>query len=104
MQFDADTKATSHGSHLVTFDLRLEPKIEDDAEAEAQDLLGQAPEFLFDLLPGGSIPRSGAKCPQPLILRQAHGASLGSKLRCERGLARPRQPACEKESRLVHGV
>ena len=38
VQFDADTKATSHGSHLVTFDPRPEPKIEDDAQAEAQDL------------------------------------------------------------------
>ena len=47
MQFDADTKATSHGSHLVTFDPRPEPEIEDDAQAEAQDLLGELPEFVF---------------------------------------------------------
>src|SRR5690348_3995281 len=31
VQFDADTKATGRGSHLVTFDPRPEPKIEDDA-------------------------------------------------------------------------
>ncbi len=53
MQFDADTKATSHGSHLVTFDPSPEPKVEDDAETEAEDLLGQAPELLFDLSPVG---------------------------------------------------
>jgi hypothetical protein len=91
MQFDADTKATSHGSNLVKFDPRPEPEIEDDAEAEAQDLLGQAPEFLFDLFPCGSIPRSGAEGPQPLILRETHGASPRRKLRCE-GLARPCNP------------
>ncbi len=89
MQFDADTKSTSHGTHLVAFDPRPEPKIEDDAETEVQDLLGQTPEFLFDLLPGGSIPRSGAKGPQPLNLRETHGASLRGKLRCARRLARP---------------
>jgi hypothetical protein len=68
MQFDADTKATSHGSHLVTFAPRPEPEIEDDAEAEAQDLLGQTPEFLFDLSlvglshgvePTGATPATG---------------------------------------------
>ena len=47
MQFDTDTKATSHGSHLVTFDPRPEPEIEDDAQAEAQNLLGELPEFVF---------------------------------------------------------
>jgi hypothetical protein len=57
VQFDADTKATSSGSHLVTFDPRPEPKIEDDAHAEAQDFLGEVPEFVFDLLTGqlGSV-------------------------------------------------
>jgi hypothetical protein len=46
-QFDTDTKATSHGSHLVAFDARPEPEIEDDAQAEAQDFLSEAPEFML---------------------------------------------------------
>ena len=63
VQFDADTQATSHCSHLVTFDSRPEPEIKDDAQAEAQDLLGQVPEFLFDLLPGGSGPMDWRQGP-----------------------------------------
>jgi hypothetical protein len=31
VQFDTDTKGTSYGSHLVTFDPGREPEIEDDA-------------------------------------------------------------------------
>ena len=76
MQFDADTKATSHGSHLVTFDPRPEPKIEDDAQAKAQNLLGELPEFMFHLLLGRRVPRGGAEGPEPFILREAHGAPV----------------------------
>lgn len=104
VQFDADTEATSHGSHLVTFDPRPEPKIEDDAEAEAQDLLGQSPEFLFNLLPGGPVPRGGAKRPLPLVLREADSASLRGKLDCQCGLARPGQTTRENKSGLRHGT
>lgn len=73
VQFNGDTKATSRGSHLVTFDPRPEPKIEDDAQTEAQDFLGKAPEFVFDLLPGRRIPGAGAESREPFILRKAHG-------------------------------
>jgi hypothetical protein len=76
VQFDADTKTTSYGSQLVTFGPRPEPEIEDDAQAKAQDLLGQAPEFMFDLLPGRLVPRCGAEGPEPFILREAHGAPV----------------------------
>jgi hypothetical protein len=41
VQFDADTKATSHGSHLVAFGPRPEPNVEDHAQARAQDLFGE---------------------------------------------------------------
>ena len=37
MQFDADTKATGHGSHLVTFDPRPETEIEHDAQADSNE-------------------------------------------------------------------
>ena len=76
VQFDADTKGASRRSHLVAFDPRPEPKIEDDAETEAQDLSGQAPEFLFDLLPCRLVPRCGAEGSEPFILREAHGAPV----------------------------
>src|SRR5215217_6413896 len=76
VQLDVDTKTTSCGSHLVTFDPPPQPEIEDAAQAEAQDLLGEAPEFMFDLLPGPLVPRCGAEGPEPFILREAHGASL----------------------------
>ncbi len=56
MQFDTDTKTATHGSHLVAFDPRPQPKIENDAEAEAQDLLGETPEFVIDSLPGRTRP------------------------------------------------
>jgi hypothetical protein len=38
VQFDVDAKATSCGSHLVTFAPRPESEIDDDAQAKAQDL------------------------------------------------------------------
>jgi hypothetical protein len=78
VQFNGDTKATSRGSHLVTFGPRPEPKIEDDAQTEAQDFLGQAPEFAFDLLAGRRIPGAGAESREPFILREANGAPLRS--------------------------
>ena len=31
VEFDTDTKGTSDGSHLITFDPRREPEIEDNA-------------------------------------------------------------------------
>jgi hypothetical protein len=71
VQFDTDTKAASHGSHLVAFDPRPEPEIDDDAQAEAQDLLGETPELVVDLLPGRRVPRGGAEGDEPLILREA---------------------------------
>src|SRR3954447_19434035 len=55
VQFDGDADAASGGSQLVTFAPRPEAEIEDDAAVEAQDLLGETPEFVFDLLPGGRI-------------------------------------------------
>ena len=76
VQFDTDTKAASDGSHLVTFDPRPEPEIEDDAQAEAQDLLGETPEFVVDLLPGRRVPRVGAEGDEPFILREAQGAPV----------------------------
>ena len=77
VQFNGDTKATRRGAHLVTFDARPEPKIEDDAQTEAQDFLGEAPEFVFDLLPGRLVPGCGAEGPEPFILREAHRAPVG---------------------------
>jgi hypothetical protein len=71
VQLDADTEATGHASHLVTFDPRPEPKIEHDAQTKAQDFLGEPPEFVFDLLPGRLVPGSGAEGPEPFILRTA---------------------------------
>jgi hypothetical protein len=78
VQFDANTKATSRGSHLVTFDPRPESEIEDDAHAEAQNLLGKLPEFVIDLLSGRLVPRGGAEGPEPFILREAQGVPVGS--------------------------
>jgi hypothetical protein len=56
VQFDADTEAASGGAQLVTFDSGPEPEVEHDAQPEAQDFLGQAPEFVFDLLTRRLIP------------------------------------------------
>lgn len=104
MQLDPDTKATRRASHLVTFDPRPEPKIEDDAQTKAQDFLGEAPQFVFDLLPGWLVPGSGAEGPEPFILREAHGAPVRGELPCECGLTRPGQPAGQNQSRFAHGV
>ena len=76
MQFDADAKAASHGSHLIPFDPCPQPEIEDDAHAEAENLLGDAPEFAFDLVIGLRVPRAGTEGPEPFILREAHDASV----------------------------
>jgi hypothetical protein len=76
VQFNGDAKATSRGSHLVAFGPRPEPKIEHDAQTEAQDFLGKAPEFVFDLFPGRPIPGVGAESREPFILREAHGAPV----------------------------
>jgi hypothetical protein len=76
MQFNGDTKAVSRGSHLVTLDPSPKSKVEDDAQAEAQDLLGEAPEFVFDLLPGRRIPGAGANSYEPFILREAQSAPV----------------------------
>ncbi len=76
VQFDADTKAASHRSHLVTLDPRPEPRIEHDAQAESQNLLGELPELMFHLLLGRRVPRGGAEGPEPFILREAHGAPV----------------------------
>ena len=76
MQFHADAKAASHGSHLVPFDPRPQPEIEDDAHTEAEDVLGDAPEFAFHLVVGPRVPRAGTEGPEPFILRKAHGAPV----------------------------
>src|SRR5258708_24219506 len=102
MQFDADTKATSRGSHLVTFVPRPEPKIEDDAHAEAQDVWGEVQELVFDLRTGRLVPGAGAEGREPFILREAHGAPVRSEPACECGLPRPGQPAGENQSGLAH--
>ena len=91
-QFDAVTKAASRCSHLVTFNSRPEPEVDDDAQAEGQDPLGQAPEFLFDLLAGRSVPWAGANGPQPLVLRETHGEPLCNELQCKGGLPAPGNP------------
>ena len=102
VQLDADAKATSHGAHLVAFDPRPKPKIENDAQTETQDFLREAPEFMLDPFSGRLIPRAGAEGCEPLILREAYGASLHGKLLREGGLARPGQPAGEYQSGLGH--
>jgi hypothetical protein len=104
MQLDTDTEATRHASHMVTFGPRPEPKIEDDAQTKAQDFLGEAPEFVFDLLAGRLVPGSGAEGPEPFILRKAHGAPVRCEPACECGLTRPGQPAGQNQSCLAHGV
>ena len=104
MQLDADTEATSHGSHLITFDPRPEPKIEDDAEAKAQNLLGELPEFMFDVLTGPRVPGGGAEGPEPFILREPHGAPVRGELPRECGLTRARQSAGEHQSGLAHSA
>jgi hypothetical protein len=76
VQFDTDTKPTSGGSHLVTFDSRPEPKVEDDAQPEAQDDLGETPEFVVELLPGRRVPGVGAEGDEPFVLREAQGAPV----------------------------
>lgn len=104
MQFHANTKVTSHSSHVVTFDPRPKPEVEDDAEAEPEDVLGQAPELSFDLLPGVPVPRTRAERPLPFILREADGIALVGEPRCECGLSRPGQPAGQDQSHLAHDV
>src|SRR5262249_48726924 len=78
VQFDSDTETTSHGSHLVTFDPRPEPEIEDHAQPESQDFLGEAPELVVELFPGRLVPGCGAEGPEPFVLREAHGAAVSS--------------------------
>src|SRR5262249_17283726 len=102
VQFDSDTEATSRGSHLVTFDPRPEPKIEDDADAEAQDFLCEVPKFVFDLVPGRLVPGAGAEGREPFILCEAQGTPVRSELPCESGLTRSGQPARENQSGLAH--
>ena len=76
MQFDTDTKATSCGSHLVAFDPHRDPKVEDDTEAQTQDLLSELPQLMVHLLLGRRGPRGGAESPEPFIFREAHGAPV----------------------------
>ena len=104
VQFDADTDATSRGSHLVTFDPRPKPEIDDDAQTEAQDLLGEAPELRFNLLPSRDIPRGGTEGPEPLILGQTYGVAVPGELLREHGLSRPGQPAGENQSGFAHSA
>ena len=80
VQFGTHTKAASRGSHLVTFDPRPEPEIEDDAQAEAQDVLGETSEFVVELLPGRRVQGAGAEGDEPLI-RHGHPHSTRSR-RC----------------------
>lgn len=104
VQLDADPKAASYSSHSITLYARPQTEIEHDAETQFQDLLRQAPEFSFDLLSGGSVPGSGAKGPEPFVLRETHSPSLRGEPRRESGLARPGQTAGENESSRAHGV
>ena len=104
MQFDADTKATGHGSHLVTFGPRPEPEIEDDAQAKAQDVLGEAPDLVVELLPGRRVPRAGSERDEPFILCEAQGAPVRGELPCERRFTRPGQPAGENQSGFAHSA
>ncbi len=87
VQFDTDAKTTSRGSHLVTFDPCPQPKVEDDTQAEAQDLLGETPKFVVDLLPGRFVPGGGAEGPKSFILSKAHGTPVRSELPGQYGLA-----------------
>ena len=102
VQFDTDAKTASDGSHLVTFTLRPKPEIEDDAQAKAQDLLRDTPELMVDLLPGRRVPRAGAECDEPFILREAQGAAVRSQLPCECCLPCSGQSAGEKQSGVAH--
>ena len=63
VQLYADTKATSHGSNLVPFDPRPQPKIEDHAQTQAQDLLSELPELVFHLLAGSTHPTVSSRWP-----------------------------------------
>ena len=102
VQFDTDTKAASRGAHLVAFRPRPEPEIEDDAQAETEDVLGETPEFVVDLRPGRRVPRAGAEGDEPLVLREAQGAPVRSQPPREGGLPCCGQPAREKQSGVAH--
>ena len=104
MQLDADTKATSHRSHLVSFASRPEPKIENDTQPKSQNLLGEPTEFLFHVLVDRRVPRGGAERPEPIVTREAHGAPFRGELPRECCLTRPGQPAGENESNVAHNV
>ena len=108
VQLHADTEATSLGSHLVTFHPSPEPEVEHDAQPEAEDLSGQEPEARFELLADGPVPRRRAQVPQPLVLREAHSASVLGQPRRECGLARSGQATGEDQSRAgsdrAHGL
>jgi len=101
VQFNAYAKATSRCPELITFDSCPEPEIEDDAQAEAQNFLGEVPEFMFELHPGRLVPGVGAECNEPFILRKTHRAPVRRQLLCEGGLPRPRQPAGENQPSLA---
>ena len=102
MQFDANAKVMSSRPELITFDSCPEPEIKDDAEAEAQNLLGKVPEFMFELHTGLHVPGVGAEGNEPFILREAHRSPVHGQLPCECGLPRPWQPAGEKQPGLAH--
>jgi hypothetical protein len=103
VQLDADTKATGHGSQLVTFDPRPEPEVEHDAQAEAQDLSGELSQLVFHLLLDRRVPRGGER-PQPLILGETNRAPVRGELPRECGLAGPGQPAGEDQSGVAYAV
>ena len=103
VQLDANAKGTSRGSELVAFRSRPDPEVENDADAKAQEFLGQAPELGFDFHPSCLVPRRGAEGPQPLVLGETHGAPFGGELRCQHRLSRAGQPAREDQPGVSHG-
>lgn len=76
VQFYTDAQVASYGAHQVTLDPRREPEVEDNAQAEAHDLLGELPELMVHLDLGRRGPRGGAESPEPVVLGQAYGAPV----------------------------
>ena len=102
MPFDTDADAASDGSHLVTFDRSCQLEVEDNAEAQAHNLLGELPELVTHFRLGGRGPRGGAESLEPVILGEAYGVPVRRQLPRECGLARPGASTGENQSSLAH--
>ena len=104
MQFDGNTKTTSHGSHLVTFDPRPKSKIEDDAHAEAKNFWArrQSSSSTFSRIGSSQGVAPRAQSHSSFVRRTAGPVrgQLGRKF----GFPRPGQPASEDQSGPVHSV